>query len=552
MSFHKFADRLRGTDSQPSSEKAASPGLSPMGPGVAVKEPPGQLNDPTLAQPPASPSRFSGPAFAVPAPGAGMDVAAKPVERPVDTSHSIEQPPVEQLDQHRPARVTGPLRLTLTGPLPAGVDIPDPVVGEQIPPQLVSALYERVVAGIRTDVQLERTPEIEHMLAGRIMQAMQEVKGSMPGEISPGEVRALVEAVMDEILGYGPLESLLKDDSVTEIMVNGPEQVWVERKGHVFETGLKFVDDGHVMRIAQRIVAPLGRRLDPKWPMVDARLPDGSRVNIIIPPCALQGSTITIRKFFKTPLTVANLVEFGTLSQQMADFLQACVVGRLNVVISGGTGSGKTTLLNVLSSFIPGHERIVTIEDSAELKLNQRHVVSLEGRPPDADSGGAVTIRNLVVNSLRMRPDRIVVGEVRSGEALDMLQAMNTGHDGSLTTLHANTPRDALSRLETMSMMSGMDLPLRVIREQIASAVDLIVQQARLRDGSRKVIYITELQGMEGDTIVLQDIFRFRETGTSPTGQVLGSLQPTGLVPKFLSRLEASGQHIDRSMFMPR
>jgi pilus assembly protein CpaF len=434
--------------------------------------------------------------------------------------------------------------------LPVGVDAPDPVVGEQMPPQLVQALYERIVTGIRTDVQLERTPEVEHMLAGRFTDAIRQVRGTMLGDISPGEERALFQVVMDEILGFGPLEPLLKDDSVTEVMVNGPEQVWVERKGHVFETGLKFVDDAHVMRIAQRIVAPLGRRLDAKWPMVDARLPDGSRVNIIIPPCALQGTTITIRKFFKTPLTVSNLVEFGTLTQQMADFLQACVVGRLNVVIAGGTGSGKTTLLNVLSSFIPGHERIVTIEDSAELKLNQRHVVSLEGRPPDADSGGAVTIRHLVVNSLRMRPERIVVGEVRSGEALDMLQAMNTGHDGSLTTLHANTPRDALSRLETMSMMSGMDLPLSVIRAQIASAVDLIVQQARLRDGSRKVTYITELQGMEGDTIVLQDIFRFRDTGTGPKGEVLGSLQPTGLLPKFLTRLETGGQKIDRSVFM--
>ena len=264
-------------------------------------------------------------------------------------------------------------------------------------------------------------------------------------------------------------------------MVNGPEQVWVERKGQLVESGVVFQNEEHVMRIAQRIVAPLGRRIDRKWPMVDARLPDGSRVNIIGPPCALQGTTITIRKFFKSPLTVKNLIEFGTLNQKMADFLRGCVLGRLNMVVSGGTGSGKTTLLNVLSSFIPEGERIVTIEDSAELRLNQRHVVSLEARPADVDGAGAVTIRHLVTNALRMRPERIVVGEVRSGEALDMLQAMNTGHDGSLTTLHANTPRDALSRLETMVMMSGMDLPIRVIREQSASAIDLIVQQARLR-----------------------------------------------------------------------
>jgi pilus assembly protein CpaF len=303
------------------------------------------------------------------------------------------------------------------------------------------------------------------------------------------------------------------------------------------------------MRIAQRIVAPLGRRIDRKWPMVDARLPDGSRVNIIAPPCALQGTTITIRKFFKKPLTVDNLISFGTISQKMADFLRACVIGRLNMVVSGGTGSGKTTLLNVLSSFIPNNERIVTIEDSAELRLNQRHVVSLEARPADVDGAGAVTIRHLVTNSLRMRPERIVVGEVRGGEALDMLQAMNTGHDGSLTTLHANTPRDALSRLETMVMMSGMDLPVRVIREQAASAIDLVVQQARLRDGSRKVVYITEVQGMEGDTIVLQDIFRWREYGVDANGKIQGALLPTGLVPKFISRLEEHGQKVDRALF---
>jgi pilus assembly protein CpaF len=328
--------------------------------------------------------------------------------------------------------------------------------------------------------------------------------------------------------------------------------VWVERKGHLLESGVTFIDDEHVMRIAQRIIAPLGRRLDRKWPMVDARLPDGSRVNIIAPPCALQGTTITIRKFFKTPLTVDNLVDFGTVTRPMADFLKACVVGRLNMVVAGGTGSGKTTLLNVLSSFIPDGERIVTIEDSAELRLNQRHVVSLESKPADADSAGAVTIRHLVTNALRMRPERIVVGECRSGETLDMLQAMNTGHDGSLTTLHANTPRDALSRIETMVMMSGMDLPIRVIREQVASAIDLIVQQARLRDGSRKVTYITEVQGMEGDTIVLQDIFRFKETGNDAHGKVAGTLQPTGLVPNFVARLEDAGQKIDRQLFYQR
>ncbi len=402
-----------------------------------------------------------------------------------------------------------------------------------------------MLVGFPQNVPLERKPEVEQMLAGRFMAALSQV----PGKLPPGGQEALFNAVMDEILGFGPLEPLLNDESVTEIMVNGAEQVWVERRGQPVETGIKFLNDDHVMRIAQRIVAPLGRRIDRKWPMVDARLPDGSRVNIIGPPCALQGTTITIRKFFKTPLTVDKLISFGTLTPHMAQFLKACVIGRLNIVVAGGTGSGKTTLLNVLSSFIPEGERILTIEDSAELKLNQRHVISLEARPADVDNAGAVTIRHLVVNALRMRPERIIVGEVRSGEALDMLQAMNTGHDGSLTTLHSNTPRDALSRLETMVLMSGMDLPVRVIREQVASAIDLIVQQARLRDGSRKITYVTEVQGMEGDNIVLQDIFRFRETGSDPEGKVVGKLMATGLVPKFIARLENEGQRVDRGLF---
>jgi pilus assembly protein CpaF len=418
--------------------------------------------------------------------------------------------------------------------------------GIQVPPELVQTVVQRIMTGFPSNVALERTPDVEQMLAGRFMAALTGVPGNLP----PGGQEALFLAVMDEILGFGPLEPFLQDDTITEIMVNGPDQVWIERKGHPNETGVKFLNEEHVMRVAQRVVAPLGRKLDRQWPMVDARLPDGSRVNIIAPPCALQGTTITIRKFFKTPLTVQRLVEFGTVSAQMAEFLKACVIGKLNIVVAGGTGSGKTTLLNVLSSFIPEGQRIVTIEDSAELRLNQRHVVSLEARPADSDGNSAVRIRDLVVNSLRMRPERIVVGEVRGGEALDMLQAMNTGHDGSLTTLHANTPRDALSRLETMVLMAGMELPVRAIREQVASAIDLIVQQARLRDGSRKVTYITEVQGMEGDQIVLQDIFRFREVGNDVAGKVTGRLEATGLVPKFLTRLETEGQRIERALFM--
>jgi pilus assembly protein CpaF len=447
----------------------------------------------------------------------------------------------------QPVKSTAPL--PGTAPLPATASATNQAQANlRVPPHLVQGLVQRILAGMPTETQLTKTPEVEQMLAGRFTMALSQVQGNLP----PGGQEALYRAVIDEILGFGPLEPLLTDDSVSEVMVNGPSQVWVERKGHLAESGITFIDDDHVMRIAQRIIAPLGRRLDRKWPMVDARLPDGSRVNIIAPPCALQGTTITIRKFFKTPLTVDNLIGFGTLTQQMADFLKACVVGRLNMVVSGGTGSGKTTLLNVLSSFIPEGERIVTIEDSAELRLNQRHVVSLESKPADTSNEGAVTIRHLVTNALRMRPERIVVGECRSGETLDMLQAMNTGHDGSLTTLHANTPRDALSRIETMVMMSDMDLPVRVIREQVASAIDMIIQQARLRDGSRKITYITEVQGMEGDTIVLQDIFRFKETGTDAQGKVLGNLQPTGLIPNFVARLEDAGQKIDRLMFHQR
>lgn len=492
----------------------------------------------------------------------GAPTATMPPPQPHGQDQDQDQPPFGnpnmQPATQPPSNQTADLGSTGTGNLGTGQLAVNPVgnnwtmtpngSGLQAPPHLIQALAQRILSGFPQNVLLERKPEIEQMLAGRFMAALSQLAGALP----VGGQDVLFKAVMDEILGFGPLESLLEDTSITEIMVNGPEQVWIERKGRLIESGVMFINDEHVMRVAQRIVAPLGRRIDRKWPMVDARLPDGSRVNIIGPPCALAGTTITIRKFFKTPLTVQNLINFGTVTEQMANFLQMCVVGRLNVVVAGGTGSGKTTLLNVLSSFIPEGERIVTIEDSAELRLNQRHVVPLESRPADVDNSGAVTIRHLVTNALRMRPERIIVGEVRSGEALDMLQAMNTGHDGSLTTLHANTPRDALSRMETMCLMSGMDLPIKVIREQVASAIDLIVQQARLRDGSRKVTYITEVQGMEGDTIVLQDIFRFREMGDDAEGKVKGRLQPTGLLPKFTSRLEEHGQKIDRTLFSPR
>ena len=348
------------------------------------------------------------------------------------------------------------------------------------------------------------------------------------------------------------VEALKALPGVTEVMVNGPMQVYVERKGKLVLTDVRFRDDAHVMHVIEKIVSPLGRRIDESSPMVDARLPDGSRVNAIIPPLSLKGPSLTIRKFAKDPFTVDDLVDFGTFTQEMADLLRACVEGKLNIVVSGGTGSGKTTTLNVLSSFIPAEERIVTIEDAAELQLRQEHVVTLETRPPNIEGKGAVTMRDLVRNSLRMRPDRIVVGEVRSGEALDMLQAMNTGHDGSLTTGHANAPRDMLSRLETMVMMAGMDLPVRAIREQIASAIDLIVQQSRLRDGSRKLTYLTEVQGMEGDVITLQDIFVFDQTGRDENGKVIGRFRPTGIRPKFLEKLATNGINLPVEIFWPK
>jgi pilus assembly protein CpaF len=353
--------------------------------------------------------------------------------------------------------------------------------------------------------------------------------------VSERERARLVQVAQADILGFGPIEPFLNDETVTEVMVNGPKQVWVERAGRLFETGVTFVDDDHVRRIISRIIAPLGRRCDDSSPMVDARLPDGSRVNAIIPPLCLNGPSLTIRKFSKKPLTVDDLIRFGALSPEVAEFIRACVVSGLNVVVAGGTGTGKTTMLNVLSSWIPDDERIITIENAAELKLMQRHVVTLESRPANLEGKGEISIRDLVINSLRMRPNRIVIGECRGGEALDMLQAMNTGHDGSMTTIHANTARDALSRMETMCLMAGMDLPARAIREQIASAIQIIVHIERHQDGSRKVGRICEVTGLEGDVITMSDIFTFKHGGVVD-GKVMGGLVPTGVRPRCVER----------------
>ena len=371
-----------------------------------------------------------------------------------------------------------------------------------------------------------------------------------PFAVPLGDRERLVDELISEIMGLGPIEPFLQDSSVSEVMVNGPDSIYIERSGHLIKTETRFRNAEHLMHIIDRIVSAVGRRVDESSPMVDARLLDGSRVNVIIPPLSLIGPCLTIRKFSRDVLTVDKMIEFGSFDERMAQFLEACVRGRLNVVVSGGTGSGKTTLLNVLSSYVPESERIVTLEDSAELQLHQDNLVTLETRPANIEGEGEISMRDLVRNALRMRPDRIIVGEVRTGEALDMLQAMNTGHDGSMTTAHANSARDLLSRLETMVLMSGMELPLRAIRSQIASAVDIVVQIARLRDGSRKIINISEITGMEGDIITMQDLFRFEQQGIDGDGRLRGEFVTTGLRPMCSEKLELNGIHLPMDLFV--
>lgn len=409
---------------------------------------------------------------------------------------------------------------------------------------LKTRVQNKLLAEIDPSMDVTRTDEVRRTIQNLFEQILTEENIVL----SRPERARLFEQISAEILGFGPLQSLLEDDTITEIMVNGPKNVYIERKGKVHRVPITFESNDHVMRIIDRIVAPLGRRIDESSPYVDARLPDGSRVNAVIPPISLVGPVLTIRKFSKNPITVDQMIQFGSVSAEAVQFLKACVESRLNIIISGGTGSGKTTLLNVLSGFIPSDERIITIENAAELQLRQEHVVTLESRPANIEGRGEITIRDLVMNALRMRPERIIVGECRGGETLDMLQAMNTGHDGSMTTAHANTPRDALSRIETMCLMAGMDLPIRAIREQVASAVDLICQQERMRDGTRKVTTITEVSGMEGDVITMTDIFIFEQTGTE-NGRIIGRLRPTGLRPKFMDKIEAAGIHLPPSIF---
>jgi pilus assembly protein CpaF len=387
-----------------------------------------------------------------------------------------------------------------------------------------------------------------HDVRATIQDLFDQVLGEENIVLTRPERARLFEQIAAEILGFGPLQPLLEDETITEVMVNGAKNIYIERAGKISRVPMVFENDEHVMRIIDRIVAPLGRRIDESSPYVDARLPDGSRVNAVIPPISLVGPVLTIRKFFKSPLTVEQLIDYGSITQEALNFLKACVESRLNIIISGGTGSGKTTLLNILSQYIPADERIITIENAAELQLRQEHVVTLESRPPNIEAKGEVTIRQLVINALRMRPDRIIVGEIRDEAALDMLQAMNTGHDGSMTTAHSNSPRDTLARLETMTMMAGMELPARAIREQIASAIDVVVHEERMRDGSRKIVNITEVSGMEGEVITMTDVFLFEQTGYDE-GKVVGRLRPTGLRPKFIEKIEASGIHLPASIF---
>jgi pilus assembly protein CpaF len=470
---------------------------------------------------------------------------------------AVQPAPATPTQRPEPAangRMTGSLTLNNNGPARVG--------GEAPRPNGVTATAARAedhprAAEIRKKVQDRLVesldPRSDTQNTQMVRRQVEEILASvLDGEsiiISRNERIRLLDIILHDIIGLGPLEDLLLEPDISEIMVNGPKQIYIERKGKLEKAPNVFVNDEHVLRIIDRIIAPLGRRVDEMSPMVDARLQDGSRVNAVIRPIAIKGPTITIRKFAKEKLTHLDLIKYGTITEDMADLLMGCIRARLNIVVAGGTGSGKTTTLNILSSYIPEDERIVTVENAAELQLRQDHVVTLESRPPSVEGSGEVTMMDLIINTLRMRPDRVIVGECRGGEALAMLQAMNTGHDGSLTTCHANTPRDTIARLETMCLMGGMDLPIRAIREQIASAVDLIVQQERMKDGTRKIVNITEVVGMEGDNIQIQDIFFFEQTGVDDNGKIVGRLRPSGVRPRFLDRIEQAGIYLAPGIF---
>lgn len=470
-------------------------------------------------------------------------VQPRTAQKPV--TPAVDNPPVETPKAH-----TIPTPPTALTPTLSPASRARQERHRQVKTQLHAELIKRL--GLKRLATESISPEeLENRVKSTLKTILDELqqRDAIPTEFS---IQGLMDEIYDEAVRLGPIEKFLADDSITEVMVNGPTNVYVERHGKLELTEQTFMDNESVMAVIERIVAPLGRRIDESQPYVDARLSDGSRVNAIIPPLSLIGPCITIRKFAKRVLTEADFVQFGTWTPAIAGFLRVCVQLRKNIVVAGGTGSGKTTLLNVLSNFIPSHDRILTIEDAAELRLNQPHVVRLEARPANIEGKGAITIRDLVRNALRMRPDRIIVGECRGGESLDMLQAMNTGHDGSLTTVHANSPRDVISRLETMVLMSGVDLPSRAIREQIASAINIIVQEARLADGSRRIVAVTEITGMEGQQIVMQDLFVFKQTGLDAKGRVMGYLTATGAMPSFYDTLSSRGIDLDPALFTPK
>ena len=475
---------------------------------------------------------------------AGQSYVPPPeVALPADFYDDVPGRELPAVRQARPDDLAGDPADQPAPPAERDFDVDAPVISDSARTAATDALYDRLGTRLNDPGLSE---EQLHAIARQELASIIDLQAAALGD---DERQALIRDLADDALGLGPLQRLLDDPTVTEIMVNGPDHLYVERKGRLVRTTTGFRSEERLRRVIERIVSRVGRRIDESSPLVDARLPDGSRVNAIIPPLAVGGSSLTIRKFAKEPLRAHDLVEFGTLTADMTEILNACVNARLNIIISGGTGTGKTTLLNVLSSFIPADERIVTIEDAVELQLQQEHVVRLESRPANIEGKGEVTIRDLVRNALRMRPDRIVVGECRGGESLDMLQAMNTGHDGSLSTVHANSPRDAIARLETLALMAGMDLPLRAVREQIASAVDVIIQVSRLRDGSRRVTHITEVLGMEGDTVTLQDAFAFEQAGVDPDGRVVGDARYTGVRPRFTDRFAELGIPFDQGLF---